>query len=79
MEADCIPPFSLGVDGERGPASSRLSGGPALTGLCARQLGAVVVVLEGAAMPSVTADWADGEPTPYPVTMLDESLAPYFA
>jgi hypothetical protein len=42
-------------------------------------LGAVVVVLEGAAMPSVTADWADGEPTPYPVTMLDESLAPYFA
>ena len=43
-------------------------------------LGAVVVVLEGYSKPSVTADWADGaEPMIYPVTALDESLAPYFA
>ena len=43
-------------------------------------LGAVVVVLEGCGLHVVSADWGDGEePMAYPVTPLDESLAPYFA
>ena len=43
-------------------------------------LGAVVVVLECSELHAVSADWGDGaEPMAYPVTPLDESLAPFFA
>jgi len=45
-------------------------------------IGAVVVVLEGTTIESLTPDWgadSDGAPVAYPVTHLPEHLAPYFA
>lgn len=41
-------------------------------------LGAVVVVLEGFADPSLTADWSGGDTMTYPVTPLDDELSAFF-